>query len=88
MPSEAADRKRSQNDIVQALNKNFQKYNFGLAYAVQEQTIAVQRSGGGGSQPISFVIQNIDFDKLSGVVPRFLDEKAGRVPKRLVIVNH
>ncbi|PSK89037.1 efflux RND transporter permease subunit [Taibaiella chishuiensis] len=66
-------RGRSQDEIVQAVNRNFQKFNFGRAFAIQEQTIAVQRGGGGGF-PISFVLQNINFDKLVKVLPVFLDE--------------
>ncbi len=70
--SEPKDRTRSQNDIVQQLNKNFQKYNFGKAFAIQEQTIAVQR--GGSAFPIVYILQNINFDKLSKALPVFLDE--------------
>lgn len=66
-------RTRSQDDIVQALNKNFKKFNFGQTYAIQEQTIAVQR-GGGSRLPVSFVLENINFDKLSTVLPQFMDE--------------
>lgn len=66
-------RTRSQDDIVQALNKNFRKFNFGQTYAIQEQTIAVQR-GGGSRLPVSFVLENINFDKLSKVLPQFMDE--------------
>lgn len=66
-------RTRSQDDIVQALNKNFKKFNFGQTYAIQEQTIAVQR-GGGSRLPVSFVLENINFDKLSNVLPQFMDE--------------
>ncbi|RYZ47222.1 MAG: efflux RND transporter permease subunit, partial [Sphingobacteriales bacterium] len=66
-------RDRSQDDIVQALNRNFKKFNFGQTYALQEQTIAVQR-GGGSRLPVSFVLENINFEKLSKVLPQFLDE--------------
>ncbi len=69
--SEPEDRKRSQDQIVQAINRNLQKYSFGRAFATQEQTIAVQRGGGGGGQPVAFVLQNIDFNKLAAVLPRF-----------------
>ncbi len=67
------ERTRSQDDIVQSLNKSFRKFNFGQTYAIQEQTIAVQR-GGGSRLPVSFVLQNINFDKLSKALPEFLDE--------------
>lgn len=65
-------RSRSQNDIVQMVNRNFQRMNFGRAFAIQEQTIAVQR--GGSAFPVAFVLQNIDFDKLGKALPVFLDE--------------
>ena len=65
-------RKRSQADIAKMVNKNFQKLNFGKAFAIQEQTISVKR---GGSQfPIVYVLENINFDKLAKVLPDFLDE--------------
>lgn len=67
-----SERNRSQADIVNELNKNYQKYTFGKAFAVQEQTIAVQR--GGSAYPVVYVLQNIDFAKLSKVLPQFLDE--------------
>lgn len=64
-------RQRSQNEIAQMANRNFQKLNFGRAFAIQEQTIAVQR--GGSAFPVVFVLQNIDFDKLTKALPAFLD---------------
>jgi hydrophobe/amphiphile efflux-1 (HAE1) family protein len=69
---ESNERERSQDEIVQAVNKNYQKYNFGRPFAVQEQTISVQR--GGSQLPVVFVLQNIDFEKLTAALPRFLDE--------------
>jgi multidrug efflux pump len=70
--TEPKERSRSQEQIVQAVNRNLQKYTFGKAFATQEQTIAVQRGGSSSAQPVAFVLQNIDFDKLSTVVPKFL----------------
>lgn len=69
---EPNERSRSQDEIVQAVNRNLQKYNFGRAFAIQEQTISVQR--GGSAYPVVFVIQNINFDKLAKAMPRFMDE--------------
>ncbi len=69
--TEPDKRKRSQADIAKMVNKNFQKLNFGKAFAIQEQTISVKR---GGSQfPIVYVLQNINFEKLGKVLPDFLD---------------
>ena len=68
---EPNERERSQEEIVQAINQDFQKFTFGRSFAIQEQTISVQR--GGSRFPIVFVLQNIDFEKLSKVLPEFLD---------------
>lgn len=69
--NEPSERNRSQQDIVSMINKNLSKYNQGRAFSIQEQTISVNRRGG---QPVQFVIQNNDFDKLSKVLPKFLEE--------------
>ncbi len=70
--SSSKDRERSQKEIVDDINQDFQKLNFGRAFATQEQTISVQR--GGSNFPVVFILQNINFDKLAEVLPRFLDE--------------
>lgn len=69
---DASERERSQNDIVQMVNRNLAGFNYGKAFAMQEQTISVQR--GGSNYPIVYILQNINFDKLSEALPRFLDE--------------
>ncbi len=69
--SDPKDRTRSQQEIVNMVNKNLQKFPQGRAFATQEQTISVSRRGG---QPIQFVIQNNNFDKIRNVLPQFLDE--------------
>jgi multidrug efflux pump len=69
--SDPKERQRSQQEIVDAVNRNFQKYSFGKAFAIQEQTISVNR--GGSSYPIVYILQNIDFDKLSKALPDFLE---------------
>ncbi len=70
--SDPETRHRSQAQIVEAVGKNLKKLNFGKAFAIQEQTIAVQR--GGSAFPVVFVLQNIDFTKLQKVLPQFLEE--------------
>ncbi|MDE3185245.1 MAG: efflux RND transporter permease subunit [Bacteroidota bacterium] len=65
------DRVRSQQDIVNMVNRNLRKYSQGRAFASQQETISTNRRGG---QPIEFVIQNNDFDKIKKVLPEFLDE--------------
>lgn len=69
--TEPKDRKRSQQEIVNQIIKNLPKYNDGRAFVIQDQTIQVNRRGG---QPVQFVIQNNNFDKLSETLPKFLEE--------------
>ena len=69
--TEPKDRKRSQDDIVNKISKSVSRFSEGKAFAIQEQTIAVNRRGG---QPVQFVIQNNNFDKLTKVIPLFLEE--------------
>jgi multidrug efflux pump len=69
---EPKERVRSQDEIVQSLNKSLQQFNFGKAFPIQEQTIAVRRAG--SAFPIVFVLQNNDFSKLQKVLPQFLEE--------------
>jgi multidrug efflux pump len=70
------DRRRSQEEIVNMVNRNLPRLSEGRAFALQEQTIQVSRRS---SQPVQFVIQNNNFDKLKEVLPKFLEEvnKAG-----------
>jgi multidrug efflux pump len=64
-------RERSQQDIVDMVNRNLKRFPQGRAFASQEQTISVSRRGG---QPVQFVLQNNNFDKLKAVLPLFLEE--------------
>ena len=69
----AQERKRSQNDIAQAVSKKLPEFNDARIFATQEQTISVG-SGSRGSLPVGFILQNLDFNKLSEVLPKFLEE--------------
>jgi multidrug efflux pump len=64
-------RERSQKEIVAMVNRNLPKFTEGKAFAIEEQTIAVNRRGG---LPVQFVIQNNNFEKLAQVLPKFLEE--------------
>lgn len=64
------DRSRSQQQVVDMVSRNITKFNAGRAFAIQEQTISVNRRGG---QPVQFVIQNNDFDKIREALPKFLE---------------
>ena len=69
--TEPDERNRSQQEIVEALNKNINKYNEGRAFVSQQQTISVSRRGG---QPVQFVMQNNNFEKIREALPRMLEE--------------
>lgn len=71
MLTDPKDRTRSQQQIVDMVNRDIKKFPQGKAYATQEQTISVDRRGGA---PIQFVIQNNDFEKIKNILPEFLDE--------------
>ena len=66
-------RKRSQNDIANELNKKMTRFNDARIFAVQEQTISVGLASR-GSLPVQFIVQNLDFEKLKTVIPKFLEE--------------
>ncbi len=65
------NRSRSQQEIVDMVNRNLRQFPDGRAFPIQEQTISVNRRGG---LPVQFVLQNNDFNKIASVLPGFLDE--------------
>ena len=69
--TEPKERDRSQQEIVDMVNRNLGKFSEGRAFAIQEQTISVNRRGG---LPVQFVLQNNDFNKIIEVLPKFLEE--------------
>jgi multidrug efflux pump len=69
--NEPKDRDRSQKEIVNMVNRNMFRFPEGKVFAIEQQTIQVGRRGG---LPVSFVLQHINFDSLSSVLPKFLEE--------------
>lgn len=69
--SPPSERVRSQQEIVDMISRNLPKFNEGRAFAIQEQTISVNRRGG---LPVQFVLQNNNFDKLKTMLPKFMEE--------------
>ncbi|MEP6683751.1 MAG: efflux RND transporter permease subunit, partial [Parafilimonas sp.] len=67
------DRNRSQDEIANDLQKKLGKFNDARIFATQEQTIAVG-SGSRGGLPVQYVLENMDFEKLRKVIPKFLDD--------------
>jgi hydrophobe/amphiphile efflux-1 (HAE1) family protein len=65
------ERDRSQQDVVDMINRNLPRFNEGRAFAIQEQTISVNRRGG---LPVQFVLQNNNFEKLKEILPKFIEE--------------
>ena len=80
MLNDPHERKRSQQDIYTALSSKFRQFNEGRAFVLQQQTI---QTGGFGSQPVQFVIQAPDFQKLVDKVPKFMEE----VNKSSILAN-
>ncbi|UAY52968.1 efflux RND transporter permease subunit [Ferruginibacter albus] len=66
-------RNRTQDQIVNDLQKKLNRFNDTRIFAVQEQTIAVGSSSKTGL-PVQFVLQNQDLNKLKDIIPKFLDE--------------
>jgi multidrug efflux pump len=68
------DRDRSQQEIADWLSKKVSRFPDARVNVSQEQTI----SGGGGgarsAQPVQFVVQNQDFEKIRKVLPDFFDK--------------
>lgn len=64
------ERERSQQEIVDMVNRNLRFFPEGRAFSIQEQTIAVNRRGG---LPVQFVIQNNNFEKLQEALPAFME---------------
>jgi multidrug efflux pump len=68
------ERKRTQQQIADALSKAVRGMNDAKTFVTQEQTISV---GGGASRfglPVQFVIEAPNLDKLSEALPKFQDE--------------
>jgi multidrug efflux pump len=64
-------RKRSQQEIADALTRELRDYTFARTYVTQEQTIG----GGRGRQlPVQYVIQAPTLEKLKEVLPSFMDK--------------
>ncbi len=70
------ERERSQQEIVDMVNRNLYRFPEGRIFVIQEQTIQVNRRAG---MPVQFVLQNNNFEKIREVLPKFL-EAAGDHP--------
>jgi len=64
-------RKRTQQEIADALTKELKNYTFARTYVTQEQTIG---GGRGRGLSVQYVIQAPTLEKLKEVLPRFMDK--------------
>ncbi len=67
-------RERTQQEIADALTKSLQKFPDARAIITQEQTISAGGGGGRNAQPIQYVLQNQNFEKIRQVLPGFLEK--------------
>jgi hydrophobe/amphiphile efflux-1 (HAE1) family protein len=66
-------RTRTQSEIARDLSKKLGRFNEIRVFPIEEQTISVGL-GSRGSLPVQFILQNLNFEKLKTVIPKFLEE--------------
>jgi HAE1 family hydrophobic/amphiphilic exporter-1/multidrug efflux pump len=66
------ERTRTQSEIAADLNKKFKRFKNVRIFSIEEQTISVGMMSR-GSLPVQFIIQNLDFQKIRKVIPKFLE---------------
>ena len=69
--SDPSERKKTQQDIYKRLTKMYDSIPEARVIASQEPTITTSNSKG---LPVQFVLQNLDFDKIHEVLPKFMEE--------------
>jgi hydrophobe/amphiphile efflux-1 (HAE1) family protein len=70
---EPEDRVRTQSEMAKDLQKKLARFNKVRIFPIEEQTISVGLSSR-GSLPVQYILQNLDFQKLKDVIPKFLEE--------------
>ena len=71
--SDPESRSRTQAEIAKDISSKTSRFNQLRISAVQEQTISVGLSSR-SALPVQFILQNLDFEKLKGFIPKFLEE--------------
>ena len=66
------NRTRTQSEVARDLQGKLRRFNNVRIFPIEEQTISV--GGGRGSLPVQFIIQNLNFEKIKDVIPKFLEE--------------
>jgi hydrophobe/amphiphile efflux-1 (HAE1) family protein len=67
------ERTKTQSELAREMGKKLQRFNQFRIFPVEEQTISVGL-GSRGALPVQFILQNLDFEKLKAVIPKFLEE--------------
>jgi len=80
------ERARTQSQIAKDLSRKVMRFNNLRIFPVEEQTISVGL-GSKGALPVQFVVQNLDFEKLKEVIPKFLDAARNNKTFQNVDVN-
>ncbi len=70
---EPNERKKSQSEIAKEIAKKLPRFNNLRIFPVEEQTISVG-TGSRGALPVQYILQNLDFEKIKSVIPKFLEE--------------
>ncbi|MCH7410716.1 efflux RND transporter permease subunit [Belliella sp. DSM 111904] len=68
--TDAADRKRSQQEIYDEVNQKLQRFTAVRAFATQPPSIGDRRAG----LPVQYVLQAPTLDKLKEVIPEFMNK--------------
>lgn len=83
--TDASQRKRSQAEIAQYIQKKTMGMNTAKTFVIQPQTIST--GGAGFGQPVQFVIQAQNFEKLKAVLPAFMEDASKDPNLQAVDVN-
>ncbi len=78
------ERKRSQEEIVDAINQRLGEFNFARSFIIQEQTIGGGRSGG---LPVQYVLQAPTFEAMKEILPKFMEQAMSDPTFKIVDVN-
>lgn len=78
------ERKRTQDEIVNALAPILGSYNFAKNMVIQEQTIGGGRSAG---FPVQYVLQAPNFDQMKEILPKFLERASSDPTFKMVDVD-
>jgi hydrophobe/amphiphile efflux-1 (HAE1) family protein len=77
-------RKRSQDEIANALNKRLSEFNFARSFIIQEQTIGGGRSAG---LPVQYVLQAPTFEAMKEILPKFMEQAMADPTFKIVDVD-